>query len=514
MTRLFFPILVILGFIFSCNKSCQKTPSIEPISISLATPIETLDPRLATSFSASRAANIVYGTLFVVGDDLNPKPWLAEKYEQLDETTYKIYLRKNLTFHDNSPLTDKDVVYTFSELSSQDVLSPHAEKFNYLESITSLDDRTVIFKLKEPFAPFLTDLCGIGIVSEKKCRNRSKECQHEFVGSGPYKVKQWDRAKETLWLIPFAEFALGAPKDPLVIRIVRDENTRTLELIKGKTDIVDGDISIQKIEELKNQKNLTIKEVPGLGFTYLGINLRKPLLSSKQVRVAMAMAIDFDQIIHKVLLDKAKRSTGIIPHGHWAKDETLKVPPFNPALAKKILHEAGFIKDSNNLWFSLTITSTQNRLTQSVATLFADYLKKVDIGAHVRVKDWSALYEDMQNGNFELFIASWVPVTEPNLYEWVHHSKNIPSENKNGGNRHGYKNPQVDKLIELGKITFDRTKRKEIYQKIEKILLEDLPYIPLWNENRMVVISNSIKGYEPKRTGSLLGIIHAYKETN
>lgn len=521
----------LLGILFfaGCQKTCQKIPQVEPIKVAISLPIETLDPRYATSFAASRVSNLVFATLFVIGPDLNPNPWLAQGYEQIDEKTYKITLKKNLTFHDGSPLTSLDVVYTFNDLSSKDVMSPHAEKFTYVQSIHAPDEHTVIFNLKEPFSPFLTDLCGIGIVSQKRCQNRSKECQHEFIGSGPFKVKTWDRAKEAISLTPFSQFVMGVPKNPVIIRIVRDENTRILELINGKTEIVDGDISPQKGEELSQNQNLTVKEIPGLGFTYLGINVRglegheklnnsnktRLALSKSKVRMAIAKGIDFDQIIEKVLLNKAKRASGLMPNGHWAKDNTLKPPAYDPMQAKKLLDEAGFLKGKKRLSrFSLNITTIQNRTHQSIAMLFADFLKRLDIDASVRVKDWSALYEDMQKGQFELFIATWVPVTEPNLYEWVHHSKNIPRKDQGGGNRHGYKNNEVDILIDAGKKISDETKRKEIYQKIERILIEELPYIPLWNENRTIVISKKIKGYEPKRTGSLLGLTQAYREEN
>jgi peptide/nickel transport system substrate-binding protein len=117
----------------------------------------------------------------------------------------------------------------------------------------------------------------------------------------------------------------------------------------------------------------------------------------------------------------------------------------------------------------------------------------------------------MKKGQFEIFSAMWVPVTDPDLYYFVHHSASIPTDNTFGGNRHGYQNHEIDQLIELGRATMEFEKRKLIYQEIERKLLEDLPYIPLWNEDTFMVFNKKkiIGGLTQARTGSLLGLRNA-----
>lgn len=508
----------------SCGRGCKpKTDADSTITVDVAFPIETLDSRYATSATASRVAKLIYASLFEMGEDASIKPFLAERFESIYDKTFKVYLRKGLKFHDGTPLTADDVIYTLTELTSADVASPHGEKLDYLNSVKATNDTEILFELKRPHAPFLTDLSAIGIVSKKACNGRSQTCRHENIGSGPYMVKNFDQAKESLLLVPFPDWYEGAPKNSLLFRVVRDENTRILELIGKKADLVDGEFSPVNSQELKKQTHLAVKEIPGLGFTYLAFNVRGPradddkasaeyltrnAIADKRVRMAIAHAIDFDQIIEKILLGTARRASGLIPNGHWAKDESMKAPAFDPKLAEKELDDAGFVrKGPNNMRFSLTISSTPNRLRQNCAQLYADFLKRVGIDATIRVKDWSALYQDMQQGQFEVFSAIWVPVTDPDLYYFVHHSASIPSEEKAGGNRHGYKNAEVDRLIELGRTNMEPEKRKAIYQEIERIMLTDLPYIPLWNEDRIVVMNKDrIQGFEPSPTGSFIGL--------
>ncbi len=524
-------IAMLLSLIASnaCIKSCSASRDTnQSISVSLGFPIETIDPRYATSAAASNASKLVYAPLFVLGEDLTPEPFLASSVESLDEKTFKITLRKGLQFHDLSPLTADDVVYTFASLGSTDVASPHADKFNYIKDIRSTSATEVIVELQQPFAAFLTDICALGIVSKKSCEKRSQQCRHEYNGSGPFKVKKWDTAKEVVELEPFLAWYEGAPKNGVLLRVVRDENTRLLELMGKKADLVESDISPQNIIELKKQSHLAIEEIKGLGYSYLAMNVRGPrpedkagtplhqtrsALAEKAVRMAIAHAIDFDKIIEKIFLGSAERVSGLIPNGHWAKDPSLKLPPFDPKLAEKELDEAGFPRQvsNKNMRFHVVIATTPNRMRQSIAQLYKDYLSKVGIDSTVRVKEWGALYQDIKQGNFEIFSANWVPVTEPDLYYYVHHSASIPRDNENGGNRHGFKNAEVDKLIEAGRTTMAPEERKLIYHQIERLMLEELPYIPLWNEHRIVVYNKErLQGFVADSSGSLLGLRKAF----
>ncbi len=515
---------VLLLILNACTGSCNQKKSTPSINLTLAYPLETIDPRYATSAVASRVNQLIFAPLFVMGEDGIPQPFLVKNFEQLSDTSFKIIIKDDLYFHDGSNLTAHDVAYTFLDLSSKDVLSPHQEKFLYLKDIKIIDDKTLIFELNKTHAAFITELCALGIVSKKSCFNRSKECRNEYNGSGPFMVEKWDMNKETLYLKPFLKWFEGSAKNNLTVRVVRDENTRILELIGQKTDIVEGDISPGRITELKKQDFLDVKQIPSFGFTYLAFNLRGPkpgklnseenltraALANKQVRQAIAHALNIDQVIEKILLNTASRSTGMIPNIHWAKDKTLQPIKFDPVKAELLLDEAGFKRKANNFRFNLTITTSQDRMRQSIAMLYADFLQKVGINAQVKVKDWSAVFQDMKQGNFEMFSAIWVPVTDPDLYFWVHHSSNIPAQGKEGGNRHAYINKEVDELTEQGRITFDKDKRKAIYQNIEKIVFDELPYILLWHEDRIVVINKKVLGYEPLNTGSLINLRKAY----
>lgn len=520
----YFIALIILAF--GCSKTCdsKKNNTNNTITVAVGSAIENIDPRYASSVTAIRTSQLVFATLLVMGQDGVPKPFLAKNIEKIDDLNYKVELRDNLYFHDHTPLTSSDVAYSFLDLSSNDVNSPHQSKFYYLKNIQIIDEKNMIFELSVPYAVFMTDLCGNGIVSKKSCLNRSKKCQHEYNGSGPFMLDKWDNAKEIIHLKPFDKWFEGAAKTKIDIRIVREENTRVLELIAKKTDLIEGDIPASRLEELKKNDFLDIKIIPSFSFTYLAFNLRGPhgkdlqskenitrsALANKKVRQAIAHAIDIEQIINKIFLNTAQRVTGLIPNSHWAKDHSLKLINFDPQKAESLLDEAGFYRKKDNNRFDITIMTSQDRMRQNIALSYKNFLAKVGINVSIKVKDFSAIFQDMRQGNFEMFSALWVPITDPDLYYWVHHSSNIPSEKKEGGNRHAYNNPEVDKLIEQGRYTSDQEQRKAIYKNIENILIDELPYIPLWSENRIIVMNKRIMGYDPLSTGSLINLRKAY----
>ncbi len=523
--------LSVAGCVPSCN-SCTGTShrlaQQDVLRIAVASAPKAFDPRFTTSAVGMRIAQLVYAPLFVIGNDLTPQAFLAQGFELVDNGAVKVTLRAGLKFHDGFPLTAHDVVYTFGHLADSDVRSTYTARFDqFLAGVEALDENTVLFKLKHPYAPLLTDIAAIGIVSRKHCQGRSQACKNEHVGSGPFRIKQWDAATETLVLQPHAAWFEGAPKvKQLVVRVVRDGNTRLLELLDGKTDVLESELNPTHVKTIKSNHHLVLKHLPGLGYTYLAMNLRPPqtsnsntpnnkesetdrtrrALSNPQVRHSIGYALDINGIIRTRLRGMAQRATSMLPPGHWALDSTLQSVPQNLDEARRLLDMAGFADrgEKKGRRFHVTLATTPSRTSQSIALVHADSLRKVGIDVQLRVKEWSALYQDMKEGNFEMFSANWGPVTEPDLFHWVFHSSNIPGPDNAGGNRGAFVDKELDGWLDEARVTMVQTKRIVLYKKVQQRLDEQLPYIPLWFEDRLVVLNKRVQGFIPTRTGSLL----------
>ncbi|MES2503693.1 MAG: ABC transporter substrate-binding protein [Myxococcota bacterium] len=467
---------------------------------------ESLDPRFADSVVASSMSELLFAPLLTMGDDLLPRPYLAESVVQKDALTYLVTLRPNLYFHDGTKLEAKDVVYTFSDLGSDDVLSSKVDKLKFVESVNALSNRVIEFKLKKPYAPFVAELTGLGIVSKAKCYGRTAKCRHELVGSGPYRLTSYNKVTETWRLSAFDKWFEGkAGVNELEFRVVRDNNTRLLELVKGKADLSMGNIRPFQLPLLeKYASRIQIQKAPGLGYAYLAMNLRKSPLSDVRVRKAIALGINIDEILNAKFQGLASKATGMLPSGHWAKDSKLMPLRYDPIEAKRLLKETGL-----KLPIKLTLLASTDRFRQSFSLIYKHQLKQIGIDLDIRIQDWATAFQNIRQGNFDLVSAIWSPVVEPNLFEWVFHSGNIPDADKAGGNRVAFRDGEVDAWIEKAQATFDVAGRKVLYGLIEKRLQASLPYVPLWFEDNIIVSSLRLTGFVPSRQESYLPLLKA-----
>lgn len=515
---------LLLAAVLPCAAGCRDLAAPpDTLRLVVGTPPEALDPRFATSAVAMRLSHLVFAPLLVIGDDLAARPYLAESLTRTDDVTWEVVLRPGAVFHDGSPVTAEDVAFTYQALGDDDVRSPHAPKFKRVRRIDVVDARTVRFVLEEPFAAFPLELCALGVVPAS-CRGRTEACREHPVGAGAFAVEVFDSAAETLVLRRHDAFVLGRPPLPrLSVRVVRDSTTRLLELIDGKADLVVGDISPTQLDVVRAEEDLVVQSRPGLAYTYLAMNLRPPpeggdpaseehrtrsALSNPQVRRALAHALDVDRVIHTKLRGAARRATGLLPPGHWAKAEGLTVPAYDPARARALLDEAGFPDRGADAGgrFRVVLSTTTDRLRRSLAIVWAHQLREVGLDVTVRVGEWATLYEDIKRGNFELFSAIWVPVVEPDLLHWVFHSENIPGPGKAGGNRGAYVSADVDGWLQAGRTELDPEKRAPFYHLVEQRLLEDMPYVPLWFDDAVAVHHRRVQGLELTRSQDFLGL--------
>lgn len=487
--------------------------------LAVATPPEALDPRFATSAVAMRLSALVAPPLFVIGEDLRPEPWLAQSVSQPTPTSWVVKLREGLRFHDGAPVTSDDVKWTFDTMLDPAVGSPHRGKLSHLREVVAVDPLTVRFELDAPWAPFLVDANAYGILSKRSCAS-STACRQAPVGAGPFRVERALDDNETLALVATnAASATSGGIKRIEVKVARDATTRLLELLDERIDLVVGDLAPTDLDVLAREPSLAVESAPGLGFTYLAFNVRGAAnaghddetlraLADPRVRRALALAIDVDSVIATKLRGRAKRASGMIPDGHWAKpiEATL---PFDPAQARALLDAAGFSERPQGR-FHLVLSTTTERARRSVAVVFAESWRAVGVDVELRVKDWAALYEDIQGGGFHVFSAKWVPVLEPDLMSWVFSSTNIPSKGKAGGNRGGFVDHELDSWLAAAQSTNDLDERRALYAKASERVAEQLPVVPLWFEDEVAVRTKRVEGFRLARTGALLPIMNAH----
>jgi peptide/nickel transport system substrate-binding protein len=412
------------------------------------------------------------------------EPDLAVRWEIPDPLTYIFHLRDDAFFHDGRKVTARDVVYTFRTLLDGSVRTTKRGTFRPVDSVDATDEHTVIFKLKEPFAPFLSNLTrgGIGIVPEGSPPNVAQDP----IGSGEFKFVRYVPDGEVVLARNDAYYGNKPRISTVVFRIVPEAVVRALELRKGSVDIAQNVLPPDTVEVLKGDPQLEVVEAPGTNYQYIAFNLKDPVFSDVRVRKAIAHAIDREKIIRYLLRDQARPATGVIPTGNWAYTSDVTTYPYDPEIARSLLRETG------RTGFSFTFRTSTDEATRLLTTVFQQQLKEVGIQMQIQSNEPATFSADIERGNFQAFSRRWIGGNnDPDIFNLIFHSAMNPPD---GANRGFYKNSEVDRLIEAGRLETDMEKRKAAYQRIQQIVSEDLPYVSLFYLNNVAVISRRVKG--------------------
>ncbi len=458
-----------------------------------------LDPRFATSDASAKLVGLLHAGLVSVDTPSGqPQLELAKKIEQISPVRYEVTLRDDIYFHDGQPVTAADVDYTLTTLDSKLVNSPYAATSRRIDSVEVHDPRHLTITLKKPYAPFLNDL-AMGILPAHICKGH-RECPGKPIGAGPFEFVRQESDKLFVFKGFDKYFGGKPPIDHLVFKVVEDDNTRLLALLGKSADLVQNAVAPLMLPVVQRSDRLVVKSAPSFKYTYIGFNLEHPILKHLKVRQAIAYGIDRKAIIKYKFKGHARLSTGLLAPTHWAYEPDVMTYNYDVEKAKKLLDEAGYPDpdgDGPKPRFELEFKVSANKFRKSLAELIAHQLERIGIKVIVRSYEWGTFFHDIKSRNFAMTTLQWPSVLDPSLYTWIFHSKNIPSpENRSAGaNRGAYRNKHVDDLLEEGERETDRAKRKAIYSEVQKILAHDLPYISLWHEDNIAIMSKDVKGY-------------------
>lgn len=477
-----------------------KTPSTLVIAFD-GSPT-SLDSRIGNDQYSGRMQDLIYAGLVEIDMHGGFVPDLAEKWEMPNDRTIVFHLRDHLTFQDGRPLTSKDVVYTYRSLMAPGFPSPKGAGYASVESVDAPDPKTVVFHMREPNAAIFDNLT-LGIVPEGANPDTFRT---RPIGAGPYRVTKF-LTDEKIVLEAFPGYHAGAPGiDRVVIRIIPDATTRTLELERGTIDFVLNNIPPDSVKKLEGDKDLRVVAEPGAIYQYVAFNLRNRYLSKLKVRQAIAHAIDRQRIVRDLLLGYGQVTDTLFPPGHWAHADNLPDYAYDPAAAKKLLDEAGFPDpdgDGPKTRFTLVYKTSTDAESNQQAEMIQQMLREVGIDMRIQSNEFGVFYDDLQKGNFDLYSLRRAGVNDPDFYTYMFESNNMPPL---GQNRGYYRNPEVDRLLDEGRVTFDRQKRKAIYVKVQKILAEDLPYVSLYHRYNIAIMKKGLVGYQMYPSGFFLSI--------
>jgi peptide/nickel transport system substrate-binding protein len=489
-------------------EGCARSVSVDHSSLTflIESSPTNLDPRFATDSQSQRIDGLLFSSLLERDEHLNLHGDLAKSWETPDPRTYVFHLRPNVRFHDGRRLTSADVKATIDFIMNPANKSAKRGAFRLVASVEALDDATVIFHLSEPYASFTVNLVRptVGIVPA----NAAADFSRHPIGSGPFHFVQQTQDEEVV-VERNPDYFRSAPQLSRVrFRVVPDAVVRALELRKGSADLEMSSLSPDIIPTLARQTNLEVTDRPGTNLTYLGLNLEDSLLSRGEIRQALAFATDREALIRYLLHGQAKIASGVLAPVHWAAESSLTQYQYDPTRAEQLLDAAGFPRKQAGVRFHLTLKCSTEEQARLIGAALQDQWRRIGVELELRPLELATLFSDVSRGNFQLTYQRWIGAnTDPDFFEFAFSSKRFPPD---GANRGHYRNPHIDALTDQIRVELDQEKRKALCSEVQKILAEDLPYLPLWFNDVVSVHRRSLGALElaPSADYNFLATLH------
>jgi len=476
----------------------RDTPENELV-FALGTNPKNLDPRFAQDAFSDKITRLIFSPLLERLPDGSVRGHLAESFEQTDETTYVVRLRRDVTFHDGTPVTAADVAGTYRSILDPELKTVKRLFLKPIESIETPDPFTVVFHLREVSAPFPQVLSGIGIAPVDLLDQHGRDFVKHLVGSGPFRFES-QVVDESIVLRRNPNW-FGGPVgvETLRFKIVPDATVRVLEVMHGSADITQNDIPLHVIERLAKQEDLQVETSESSLVKYLAFNVDRPVLADVRVRQAIALAIDRKPIVRYKLRGYATLARSFLHPESWAYEERSTEWEHDPVRARALLDAAGYPDPGDGRpRLKLVYRTSMNSTAIAVAKILKRQLAEVGIEMDLRTNEWGVFFSDIIQGDFDMYTLSGLGIIDPDWYSYVVHSDSFPP---NGANRPRYSNPKIDELLNLGKVTVDPPARAATYREVQRILSDEIPILPLWYEHNVIVSGRNVQGYEPTPHG-------------
>ncbi len=481
------------------------------LRIARAEPI-TLDPALVTDQNSASYVVEIFGGLVTLDLDLRVVPDLAEALPEVIENadgtvTYRFALRRDALFHNSRRVTAQDVKDSIERHASPDTFSPTAQDYlgdiigarDYIRGrveeiagIQVVDDRTVEITIDAPKPFFLAKLTypTAFVVDVQQIDADPQNWARNPNGTGPFQMQRWDQGAEIV-LVPFERYHQGlASVGAVVIRfagggVTQFENEEVDIAIVGVNDI-------ERVRDPADPLNQHFVSRSELSVSYIGFNVNQPPFDDPLVRQAFASAIDKVTLRDVVLMGVAPIAEGILPPGILAYDEDFRGLPFDPERAQELLAQSSYAGRLPTVRLTVPgVGATPGVVIEAIQRMWLD-----NLGVEVEIQqvETATFFSELDRNLYQAFSIGWIadyPDPE-NFLDLLFHSTSLQ-------NNTGYANPEVDALLETARVTQDQGARVRLYQEVERLIVADAPWIPLFYGQANELVKPYVENYVPPR---------------
>ncbi len=453
---------------------------------------QSLDPAGSLVGVDSRIRYCLYECLLAFNDDMTVKPWLAESYEYLDDTTIRFTLRMDVKFHNGDLMTAEDVMFSLERAQQSSFSGGNLDCIDFAQS-SIIDEKTIELKCTEPFAPLLASLADsyYACITQKKwVEEHGPDISDAPMGTGPFQFKE-RYPGDRIELERFDGYwGQKAKFKNLTWRVIVEAATRAIEVETGGVDIAQT-LDAQDVKRLESGDKVRLEYIymPSVG--NIIVNSSKEPFKDKRVRQAIAWALDMDAINEALWM-------GIQPVGKSVIAETVVgfydgLPPYSQDAekAKALLAEAGY-KDG----FACQLDVAEEATAVNLAEMVKNQLADVGIAITINVYDATTTNQRRLSGEFDLSYGTWGSsnVDPDSAIYPEHHSSRIGVSNTWFGD------PEVDKYLELERATIEPEQRKEYLKQVQILLHDQCPWIYVTQLVFVDAVGKNVVGYDPVAT--------------
>ncbi|GAA6177198.1 ABC transporter substrate-binding protein [Sulfitobacter pacificus] len=469
------------------------------VTIGLTSDPSHLYPLAGEELSSNIMYYHLYDPLVKRGADLSFGPGLAESWENVDETTWRFKLREGVTFHNGNAFTAADVVYTVNK--ARESIRP--DLVASIAQISAVDDLTVEIKTPKPYAVLPNDLAELLILDEEyTSATGDEQMDLKPMGTGPYMLGEWIK-EEKLTLKAFDAYWAGAPViKNVTFRPISNPATRTAALLTGEVDVIQ-DLAVRDVDRVKREDGFNVVTRPSLLNVVLAMDMRENSptidgpnpMTDQRVRQAIAHAVDVEAINKIVMNGLATPSDQYVPASHIGYVDGMnfrEMYPLDIEKAKALMAEAGHADG-----FTMTLDATNNRYVNDaqIAQALASMLAKIGVTLELNIMPksnfWGYIRVPTENSSF--IMSGWdVPAGDAgSMYGALFYTRD-KKEGYGQVNRGSYSNAEMDALVDKADATPSIEERDAYLQDATKILMADIPMIPVHYEQDIYAVRDGV----------------------
>ena len=506
-----FSFIVMLIIFFSNYAFAQEDDFVMTLN---AMPI-SLDPAYITDYESVKLTNAVYeGLVRYKNETSELEPCLAVSWKASDDgMVWEFNLRKNVYFHDGNIFKADAVVFSLSRqiYESHEYYNNNYKyakfAFGYIDRIVAVNDYTVVFYLKKPYAPFLSNLAmpmAAPIVSPEAVRRLGNRFEWNPVGTGPYRmVEAGGDGPRTEYVLERNDgYWGGAPGvERLRFRTIKSTTLRFEEFHRGVTHVLDN-LRPSDIPQIRQMQDVVLVRRPGMNVAYLAMNTRRKPFDDLLVRQAVNFAINKARLIRFVYQGLAVPAATPVPPTIWGHNDEIVDYGFDPERARRLLAEAGYEDGFDTNIHVMTTPRPYMPDPLEVARLIQQHLAALRIKAAIISYPWGEFLERVDKGEHDMCLLGWVGDNgDPDNFLYVLLDED-DAGNPSTMNRAFFADPEVhEDLLKAQELT-QIDKRADVYRKAQERIHTLAPWVPLAHAEQVIAYKNSFSGLMYNINGS------------